>query len=424
MKGRPPSSVGLALYAAGAALAEPLAGRLLAARARRGKEDPRRLGERMGRASLPRPPGALVWLHGVSVGESLSLLPLAGALHAARPHLTLLVTSGTRTAAEVLGRRLPKGVIHQYAPVDAPGAAGRFLDHWRPDAALFAESELWPNLIRAARARGVRLGLVSARMTARTAAGWARAPGAARALLQAFELVLPQDAASAARLDRLGARLGPPLNLKRAGEAPPCEAAELARLQGALAGRRIVLAASTHPGEEALIARAWRSAAPDLLILVPRHPERAPAIAAELAGLGLTVARRSLGQPVPGAGGVYLADTLGELGLWLRLAQVTVMGGGFLRGVGGHNPLEAARLGSAILTGPQVANAQEIYEEMTAKGAALVVEDGEALSTVLQRLADAPDEAQAMGRAALAFAERQGAALEAALPLMLAMVPA
>ncbi|MDB5444817.1 MAG: kdtA, partial [Phenylobacterium sp.] len=406
----------LALYGAATRLLEPLAPQLLAARARDGKEEPGRLAERLGRANRPRPEGRLVWAHGVSVGESVSLLPLVAALRRRRPELAILVTSGTRASAEVMAKRLPKDVIHQFAPVDAPGAVGRFLDHWRPDAGLFAESELWPNLILAARARGVRLGLVSARITAKSAAGWARAPASARALLSAFELILPQDAASAERLTALGARPGPRLNLKRAGEAPPCDAAELARMAAAFGARKAVLAASTHPGEELLIAEAWRRAcaAPGspLLVVAPRHPQRGDEIAALLSADGSELARRSRGEPVLRSTRIYLADTLGELGLFLRLARVVVMGGSFVDGVGGHNPLEAARLACAILTGPQVANAQEIYAEMTACGAAVQVADASALERELRRLTADPAAARSLGGAALAYAERQAAALD------------
>ncbi|WP_442957945.1 3-deoxy-D-manno-octulosonic acid transferase, partial [Phenylobacterium sp.] len=241
-----------------AGLAEPLAGPLLRRRARRGKEDGARLGERLGRASQPRPPGPLVWLHGVSVGESVSLLPLVEALRAARPDLALLVTSGTRTSADLLARRLPLGVLHQYAPVDGPRAVAAFLDHWRPDLALLVESELWPNLILAAQARGTRLALASARMTEKSARGWARAPAAAARLLAAFDLILPQDEATAGRLAALGARPGPQLNLKTIGAPLPCDAAELAALKDAWGGRPVVLAASTHPGEEAMVLEAFK----------------------------------------------------------------------------------------------------------------------------------------------------------------------
>lgn len=398
----------LALYGGAMALLEPLAPGLLRARARRGKEDPDRLPERLGHASRPRPDGALVWLHGVSVGETTSLLPLIAALRSRRPELTLLVTSGTLTAAALLAQRLPADVIHQYAPVDGPAAVRRFLDHWRPTAAVFVESEIWPNLIQAARARGVRLALLSARMTAASANGWRRWPASARALVSAFELILPQDDASEARLRDLGAITGEHLNLKRVGESLPADAAELERLRATLAGRKVVLAASTHPGEEPLIANAVRKAARDaILILAPRHPERGASIA-EMLGAGL----RSRGEPI---GDIHLADTLGELGLFFRLADIVVMGGSFVPGIGGHNPLEPARIGRPILTGRYAFNAADLYAEMFAEVAAIEAADGAALARHIQGLLDNPAIARRMGEAALAYANRQGAALDAAL---------
>jgi 3-deoxy-D-manno-octulosonic-acid transferase len=416
----------LALYSAAARLLEPLAPRLLAARARAGKEVPERLGERMGRAGRPRPDGRLVWLHGVSVGESLSLLPLVEAL-ARRPDLSLLVTSGTVASAEMMARRLPTGVIHQFAPVDAPGAVRRFLDHWRPEAGLLVESELWPNLILAARARGVRLGLISARITAASAAGWARAPASARAMLDAFELILPQDSATAGRLAELGARLGPRLNLKRAGAAPPFDAAALSELSAQLIGRPVVLAASTHPGEDGLIADAFLAATagrPEaLLVVAPRHPQRGAALAETLAGRGLSTVRRSQGQVAGPQIQAYVADTLGEMGMLLRLAQVVVMGGAFVEGVGGHNPLEAARLGAAIVTGPHVANAQEVYDEMLAETAVIQASDAAALARHIGGLLTYPRIARRIGEAARDYADRQSAALDAALPSIEALAP-
>jgi 3-deoxy-D-manno-octulosonic-acid transferase len=415
----------LSLYAAATGLLEPFAPLALRARARRGKEDVARLGERLGRAGRPRPEGPLVWLHGVSVGESLSLLPLIEALRRRRPDLALLVTSGTATSAALLAQRLPDGVIHQFAPVDAPGAVGRFLDHWRPAAGLFVESELWPNLIGTARRRGVKLALLSARMTDESAAGWARAPGTARALLSAFELVLPQDPETAARLARLGATPGPQLNLKLLGAAPPVDAAELARLKASVGERKVVLAASTHPGEEALIAHAFRQAAaegpPALLVVAPRHPDRGLAVAEELAGLGFTVARRSRDEPP--AADAYVADTLGEMGLFFSLADVTVMGGSFLPGIGGHNPLEPARLARGVITGPHAFNARSTYDEMLDRVAAIEASGPEALARAIEGLLAYPHIARRIGEAALDYAEAQGAALEAALVLLEPLLP-
>lgn len=413
----------LPIYAAVTGLLEPFAPGLLARRAGRGKEDAARLGERLGRAAVDRPAGSLVWLHGVSVGESLSLLPLVTALRARRPDLALLVTSGTRTSAELLARRLPPGVIHQYAPVDAPGAVGRFLDHWRPSLGVFVESELWPNLILGARRRGVRLVLASARMTEASARGWARAPGAARTLLSAFDLVLPQEAQTAQRLAGLGAEIGPALNLKRVGDPLPCDEAELARLRAALAGRTVILASNTHPGEEPIIAAAARGL-PALLLVAPRHPERGPAVASELAAMGFRVARRSADDPLTAETEVYLADTLGEMGLLYRLADVAVMGGSFVEGIGGHNPLEPARLGVPVVTGPHTFNADELYDEMLSWVACLRADTPADLPRHLKGLITYNIVRRQISDAALDYAARQGAALDAAMALLEPRLPA
>lgn len=404
----------LALYAAATGLLEPLAPVVLRRRAHTGKEDTARLSERLGHPTTPRPDGPLVWLHGVSVGEAVSLLPLVEALKD-RP---LLVTSGTVAAAQMLAARLPRGVIHQYAPVDGPAAVARFLDHWRPDAGIVFASELWPNLILAAKARGVRLALVSARMTDASARGWGRTPATARTLLCAFEVVLPQDDDTAARLTALGARVGPRLDLKLAGQPLPCDEAELARLRQAIGERLVILAVSTHPGEDEIIAEAARAGAPQaLLVIAPRHPARGPEIAARL-----SARLRSAGQ-APDAG-IYVADTLGELGLFLRLADVAVMGGSFVPGIGGHNPLEPARLGVPILTGPHVFNAADLYADLYAEAAAIEAADGAALARHLKGLIAHPHIARRMGEAGLAFTARQGAALDAVMAHLTPLLPA
>jgi 3-deoxy-D-manno-octulosonic-acid transferase len=420
-----PRPLPLALYAAATRLLEPLVPTLLRRRAGRGKEDPKRLAERLGRASVQRPKGPLAWLHGVSVGESLSLLPLIDALRSNRPEMAILVTSGTLSSAALLAQRLPAGVIHQFAPVDTPGAVTRFLDHWRPDIGLQVESELWPNLILGAKARGVRLALLSARMTEQSARGWARAPASARTVLGAFDLVLPQDAETAARLERLGAHLGPALNLKTTGAAAPFDGAELARLMSIIDRRPVVLAASTHPGEETIIARALEEAGcgDTLLVVAPRHPERGPAIAEELRAAGVNFARRSAGEPITATTEAYLADTLGEFGLLLRLADLVVMGGSFVPGVGGHNPLEPARVGLPILTGPQVFNARATYDEMLARCACIEAADPAALTRHLAGLLQNPAIARRMGEAALDYAGQQGAALATAMTLLEPLMP-
>ncbi|MEE3099147.1 MAG: 3-deoxy-D-manno-octulosonic acid transferase [Pseudomonadota bacterium] len=412
---RPPRSVALGLYLALSRVAEPALRALLARRARRGKEDAARLGERLGRASVPRPNGPLVWLHGASVGESLAALPLIEALRATRPGLGVLMTTGTVTSAAMMADRLPDGAIHQFVPVDAGPAVDRFLAHWRPDAGVWVESELWPALLHGAWASGAGLALVNARVSERSARGWRWAPGMIRGLLMRFDAVLAQDAAIARRLAGLGApedRLRVAGSLK-AGAAPSDRPEVRAALAAALAGRPCWLAASTHPGEEAAAAEAHRLAAariPGLIALIaPRHPERGPEIAEALRATGLRVSRRGAGE-APGPGDdVHLLDTLGEMGAWFRLAPVSFVGGSFAP-VGGHNPHEPAALGSAILHGPLVANFAEDYAALRASGGAVEVTGPAARAEALGRLVPAaPARADLCEAARAALGDGRGA---------------
>jgi 3-deoxy-D-manno-octulosonic-acid transferase len=424
MSGREtPRSLSLGAWRLATRLATPLAAPVLRARARQGKEDPERLRERLGHASAARPPGPLVWLHAVSVGESVSLLPLIEALASERPDLALLVTSGTRASAEVMARRLPQAAIHQYAPIDAPTAVRRFLGHWRPDLGLFCESELWPNLILGAHRQGARLALISARMTVRSARAWSARPSAARAMLRCFDEILVQDGATAERLETLGGDVTGKLNLKRIGAPLGCDADELAMLKAAIGARRVVVAASTHPGEETLIAAAAELVDPrPLVIIAPRHPQRGAEIAAALAAS--RPVRRSAGARLDPETDIYIADTLGELGLWLRLADVAVVGGSFGRGVGGHNPLEPARLGVGAITGPDVANFADIYAEMIGDGAAMAAETEAELGAQIGALFDDPERLAVMRAAAAAYAARQGDQLTLAMAALRPLLPA
>ncbi|WGM31304.1 3-deoxy-D-manno-octulosonic acid transferase [Brevundimonas sp. NIBR11] len=397
---------------------EPLAPRLLDARVKQGKEDPVRVDERLGVAGVARPEGEVVWLHGVSVGETLSLLPLVERFVKARPDLTVLVTSGTVTSAELLARRLPPGVLHQFAPVDTPGVVAAFLDHWRPSLGVFVESELWPNLIQAARDRKTPLALVSARITEKTAQGWARFPASARKLLDSFDCVMPQDIVSADRLQAMGGRIDGLVNLKLSGVALPHDAAAFTALSAAIGDRPVVVAASTHEGEEIAIVRALDHLTERLcLILVPRHPERGAEIATALTRDGYRFALRSRGAQPNADTDLYVADTLGELGLFLRLADVVVMGGSFGSFLGrdpwgGHNPLEPARLGKPAITGPDNANWQAVTADLVGSGGLAVVHSPGDLPGVVAPLLGDPVAARAMGERARRAAADVGAGLD------------
>jgi len=416
----------LALYGLATRLIEPLAPALLQRRLARGKEDPARLGERLGHAGQPRPEGVLAWLHGASVGETLSLIALVEALAAARPDITILVTSGTRTSAALMAERLPAGAIHQYLPVDGPSATARFLDHWRPSLGVFVESELWPNLLLAARERGVRLALLSAKLSEASFKGWRRAPGAARRLLGGFDLILAQDERAAERITALGGGVQGVADLKFGAAALPVDADLLVASKHDLGDRPLILAASTHPGEDLLILAAWRPLVAGrvdrpLLIIVPRHPERGPAIAEAARLEGLAVGVQSLGSALDGE--VFVADALGQLGLWFRLARLAVMGGSLVDGVGGHNPLEPARLCAPVLSGPHVENWATVYRELEAAGAVLMTADAAGLDASLRQALDAPESLAAMADRARDYVAGRDEAARAVAGQVLRLVP-
>lgn len=407
----PPRSAALALYLGLSRLASPAARALLRRRLARGKEDAARIGERMGVASAPRPAGPLVWLHGASVGEGLAALDLARRLAAARPGLGLLLTTGTVTSAGLIGARLPAGAVHQFAPLDAMAFLDRFLAHWRPDVAARVDSELWPATIWATRLAGARLALVNARVSASSARGWRWAPGFSRALLGRFDAVLAQDAAAMGRLESMGAdpaRLSVGGALKGSAPPPPADPATLAALAAQVEGRPVWLAASTHAPEEALALAAHAATAPHLpgllTLIVPRHPDRGAEIAAMARDAGLSVTRRAAGEG-PGGAAVHVADTLGEMGLWYRLAPFAFVGGTVAR-KGGHNPYEPAALGLALAHGDSTAAFGEAYGAL--RGAALPVHDAASLAASI-RLCVAP------GGGATAEGARRGAAARTAL---------
>lgn len=393
-------------------LAEPVVRHYLHRRMRKGREDPDRFGERLGLASCARPDGMLLWLHAASVGESLSTLTLLERLRAERPDLEILVTTGTVTSARLLGERLPAGVRHQYVPVDRAFWVRRFLDHWQPDLALWVESEFWPNLLRELGARGVPTVLLNARISPRSFRRWRRVPFLARQLLGHFDHCLAQTADDAARLERLGA---PSVtysgNLKFAAAKLPCDASEVESLGAAIGARPAWVAASTHPGEESVIADAHarlRDRLPGLLtIIVPRHPARGPVIAAELRAAGLNVARRSAGEIPLRESDIYIADTMGELGLFYRAVSVVFVGGSLISH-GGQNPLEPAQLGNALIHGPFMTNFREIAGDLSRAGAAAVVDDSQGLVRELAVLLSDPAEAARRGKAArdVALAKR------------------
>jgi 3-deoxy-D-manno-octulosonic-acid transferase len=406
-----PTGVLLRLYLAATAWAAPLAAQHLKKRLARGKEHPARWREKLGEASLPRPDGPLVWMHAVGLGEVLALRGLIEAMQAARPELNFLVTSSARASGEVFERNRPPRTVHQYLPLDAGPFVRRFLDHWQPDLSVWAEQDLWPRCVADTHARGIPLAMINARMNDRALASRRKAGRFYGDLYARFDLLAAQDADTARNLGVLarGQRVEVMGSLKAAC-APLADGADRAELVRALAGRRLWCAASTHPADEAVVlaaqARRFADDPASLLILAPRLPDRRAEIAGRCAEAGLQAVLRSEGA-VPGPqDAVWIADSFGEMGLWYRLCPASVIGGSF-GDTGGHNPWEAASLGSAVLHGPNTANFAADYAALELADATLKVRSAEDLLTALE----APDLAAMAARAqAVQARSREGVA--------------
>lgn len=391
----------------------PLAPVLIKRRLKQGKEDPARVGERRGLSRDVRPHGPLVWIHGASVGEVLAAAALIERLRDL--NLRILLTSGTVTSAAIVAKRFPPDVIHQYVPYDSPRYVARFLDHWKPSLALFIESDLWPNLILAGAARRVPMVLINGRMSPRSFPRWRRMQGTISALLSRFDICLAQSKTDAERFSALGGRdVVTTGNLKLDVPAPPSDPAKLERLMAMTRGRPIIVAASTHPGEEEMLVAAHRSLAgffPQLLtVIVPRHPDRGSSITGLITASGLKPALRSRDELPTAATDVYIADTMGELGLFYRLSEIVFMGGSLIHH-GGQNPIEAIKLGAAIVHGPHVFNFADVYEALDHSGGARQADTQELLIKQLGQLLADPALRQKIQQSGAGVVEDLGGAL-------------
>lgn len=408
----------LRAYQLTAFLAAPFLASSLRRRAKAGREDATRLNERKGIASLPRPDGQVIWFHAASVGETYSVLPLIKDILAANQRLSILLTTGTYSSAQIIAelQNQPDNgglsrLIHQYAPLDRRAWINRFLDHWRPTMAGWVESEIWPNWVLACEAKRVDLIMINGRLSARSFERWKRITGTARHLLSHFKLIMAQDETTAARLKQIGSGpIATPGNLKLDAPALAADAAQLDAMRAQFGERPRWLASSTHEGEESQILathKLLQAHYPDLLTLIaPRHPVRGDALATQLqAGLPQGgIAQRSGGASVTQQTEIYLLDTLGELGIFYRLADIVFMGGSLVPH-GGQNPVEAARLNCAVLHGPHVANFAEIYADLRANGAAQEISDSATLSAALLTLMSTQARQQELAANAEAYAE-------------------
>ncbi len=396
-------------------LGAPIIRGILRRRLARGREDPLRFSERKGKPGLPRPAGPLLWLHAVSIGEAQSVLTLIRSIRELYPNLGMIMTTGTVSSARIMADRLPAEVIHQYAPIDRLPWVRNFLAHWRPDAALWIESDLWPNILIECRHAGMPMMMLNARVSERSARLWRLLPGALRPVLEGFQLCLAQDEAQGDRLKSLGAaRVKVVGNVKYAADPLPFDPAELAGMRAAIGDRPVWLAASTHQGEEEIVAQVHQTLLRDLprlmTIIVPRHPSRADSIAEALDRQNLAVARRSRGEVPTTETAIYLADTIGELGLFYRLCRIVFVGGSLIPR-GGQNMLEPARLDSALLHGPNCWNFAMIARALDACGGALEVRDADELSARLKVLLQDESESAKMADAASALAREEAKVL-------------
>ncbi len=362
----------------------------LQSRVKQGKEDKARLRERYGIANLPKPNNAVIWVHAASMGEAQSVMPLIKRIHDDYPNIYILLTTVTLTSAKHFSKQLPERVFHQFAPLDTHIAVRRFLCHWQPKIAFFVDSELWPNMLHGLRRRQVKAILLNGRISEKSAKKWRMARGFCAQMLQSFTMIFAKSEADALRFQQLGAsnilEYG---NLKFSAPALSVDEIMVRNIANQIADRPVWLAASTHAGEEVIAANIHlklQEKYPDLLtIIVPRHNARGDEIAAELMQMSLNIAQRSKAQNIDDNVDIYVGDTMGEMGLFYRLTEIAFIGGSLVAH-GGQNPLEAARLGCAIIYGNYMNNFLEFCEVMEKNNAAICVDSEEELQSAVDNL--------------------------------------
>ena len=417
----------LAGYRFAMRLAGPLVPRWLDYRTRRGKEQPDRLAERTGRSAVPRPDARLIWAHAASVGESAALRALIDRLLARHPDLSVLITTGTLTSARMVARWPGDRLIHQYVPLDHPRFVADFLDHWRPDAAVWVESELWPNLLRGLAERRIPAALVSARMSPASFRNWSLVPATARRLLASFDSILPASEEAARMLRRfVPDRVGAVGNLKLANPPPAIDESALTALRQAIGQRRVWIAASTHDGEEQAVLAAHRRLITqfgDLLtLIVPRHPDRSGVIGSLIEAAGHPVVRRSQGALPDAQTTVYLADTMGELGTLYAVAEAAFVGGSLVP-IGGHNPIEPVMLGKPVILGPHSFAFRDEVAFLLSEGGARRIDGAEGLAPGVAELLSDPIGQRRLERIGHRVRDTGAAILDAAVATVESLLP-
>ncbi len=415
-------------YAVALALGTPVLRHHQRKRIKLGKENAQRILEREGVSSIPRPHGRVIWFHGASVGEALATLPVIEQILAECEDTWALLTTGTVTSAEIVKPRLPDHTIHQFVPLDRAAWIAAFLDHWQPCAAVWVESEFWPNTLWGIRERDIPLILLNGRVSERSFRRWQRVPAFVRGMLACFDLCLAQSEEDSTRLQQLGARNVHNTGNIKLGAAPlPYDSVQLDQLAMVTKGRPVWLMSSTHPGEDRIAAEVHNALIRDipnlLTILVPRHPDRGKAIADMLVSQNLIVAQRSGNQPITADVQIYIADTIGELGIFYRLCQVVFMGKSLISPGGGQNPYEAARIGCSVIFGPYMSNFAELSDSMVEHGAAKQVSDVRDLESEIRQQLLAPEIVNQNIEAADTFCAQHATTVDDSVQEILQMIP-
>jgi len=371
-----------------------------------------RIAERLGYASIPRPPGKLIWFHSASIGESLAILPLIEEILKYQPRIKCLITSNTVSSASVVSGRVLTNCVHQFAPIDTPRVLERFLLHWKPIVGIFAESEIWPNMLDAATSNNVRLGLINVQFSKKSIRGWEKVPRTCKFLINKFELIVARNSTGLKNLEKLGAcpkKLRQTINLKAVAETLPVNALEFDNLSNQIGNRPIWVAGSIHSGEDKILLKSQSILAkyfPNLcLILAPRYPDLKRKIVSQLSKSDLKFSVRSEAQPISPQTQVYVADTIGEMGLWYKLAPIVFLGGSLLETLNGHNPYEPSKFSAAILTGVYHSNFSEVFDQMIKLGCAIEITNSLSLANSVSKLLKNPQEVRRMGRIAFEFSK-------------------
>lgn len=354
--------------------------RYIKKRREKGKEDLKRFHERLGRPQLKRPDGRLIWFHGASVGESISMLPLINKLLEIYPESHIMVTTGTTTSADIMSKRLPERAFHQYLPIDNPFFTTRFVRHWHPDLVLWFESDFWPAMLSSIKRKNIPLVLVNGRISNKSFKRWQQFDFISKELLGCFTFCLGQSEEDAYRLRVLGARdsmcLG---NIKFAGLPIPVDENKKIEITNQINGRPVWCVSATHEDEECKIGRFLKKLGetiPGLLtIIAPRHPNRGSEIKQKLIeNYGLNIALRSAGEPITAETEVYLADSIGEMGIWYNLCPLVFIGGSLIPH-GGQNFMEPSRMRDAVVVGPHMHNFTEAMSRAKKADAIMQVND-------------------------------------------------